>query len=201
MCEQHLDCRPQGQVKEQHSNPMAHLRRYRSMDGSPGLRHGLLAQVAQDYNLDNQELLKRYLEAPAPQATIKNGDGVPAPLLVLAQQTATRKKRTPKEKPEKQCCKGITAKGQPCKFAALTDGFCKKHSEQEKKKSEGGAPQTPGPQGPELATPTCRSSARSARTRVTARPEAPEIEGAEDTRQPAEARSPRRRRPPSHLGD
>ena len=106
-----------------------------------GYAQGLLAQVAQDYNLDNQELLRRYLSPPDSQSTIKNGDGVPAPLLVLAQNEKTRKKRATKEKPEKQCCKGITAKGQPCKFAALGDGFCKKHSEQEKKKTEG-TPQT-----------------------------------------------------------
>jgi hypothetical protein len=92
-----------------------------------GYAQGLLAQVAQDYNLDHQELIKKYLVAPA-EAQIKNGDGIPAPLLVAAQQEKTRK-RTQKAKPDKVCCKGVTAKGQPCKFAALADGFCKKHSD------------------------------------------------------------------------
>lgn len=94
-----------------------------------GVITGLLAQISQDYNLDNKELLDRYMENKSEQAQIKNGDTVPAPILVLAQQEKTRKKRVQKEKPDKVCCKGITAKGQPCKFAALTDGFCKKHSD------------------------------------------------------------------------
>lgn len=97
-----------------------------------GVLTGILAQISQDYNLDNQELLKRYL-TPTEQAQIKNGDSVPAPLLVLAQQEKTQKKRTSKPKPDKVCCKGVTAKGQPCKFAALTDGFCKKHSDMNNK--------------------------------------------------------------------
>ena len=93
-----------------------------------GFGQGLLAQVAQDYNLDHQELVKKYLSAPpVVQAQIKNGDGIPAPLLVAAQQEK-QKKRAQKSKPDKVCCKGVTAKGQPCKFAALGDGFCKKHS-------------------------------------------------------------------------
>lgn len=92
-----------------------------------GYAQGLLAQVAQDYNLDHQELMKKYLTAPE-QAQVKNGDGIPAPLLVAVQQEK-QKKRATKPKPDKVCCKGVTAKGQPCKFAALADGFCKKHSE------------------------------------------------------------------------
>jgi hypothetical protein len=96
-----------------------------------GVLQGLLAQISQDYNLDNAELLKRYLE-PTGQSQIKNGDSVPAPILVMAQQEKT-KKRTQKAKPDKVCCKGTTAKGQPCKFAALADGFCKKHSEMNSK--------------------------------------------------------------------
>jgi len=154
-----------------------------------GYAQGLLAQVAQDYNLDNQELIKRYLTTPG-EATIKNGDGIPAPLLVLAQTEKTRKTRTRKEKPEKQCCKGITAKGQPCKFAALADGFCKKHSEQEKKKSEGTPPttKTQKPQKPrhthlveEEPLETCQVCEVQGNS---TKPEAPrqqfEIEGADD---------------------
>jgi len=91
-----------------------------------GALTGLLAQISQDYNLDNAELLNRYL-TPTEQSQIKNGDSVPAPILVMAQQEKTRK-NTQKTKPSKVCCKGTTAKGQPCKFAALADGFCKKHS-------------------------------------------------------------------------
>jgi len=92
-----------------------------------GAIQGLLGQIAQDYNLDHQELMKKYLTAPE-QSQVKNGDGIPAPLLVAVQQEK-QKKRTTKPKPDKVCCKGVTAKGQPCKFAALADGFCKKHSD------------------------------------------------------------------------
>ena len=46
-----------------------------------GFGQGLLAQVAQDYNLDHQELVKEYLSAPqVVQAQINNGDGIPASL-------------------------------------------------------------------------------------------------------------------------
>ena len=93
-----------------------------------GAFQGLLAQIAQDYSLDHQELVKRYLTAPVDKTQVKDGDGVPAPLLVTAQNMKAQK-RAQKSKPEKVCCKGVTAKGQPCKFAALSDGFCKKHSE------------------------------------------------------------------------
>jgi hypothetical protein len=109
-----------------------------------GYAQGLLGQIAQDYKLDNQELINRYL-TPMESATIKNGDGIPAPLLVLAQNKKTRAR---KDKPEKKCCKGITAKGQPCKFTALGDGFCKKHSDQEKKKTEGAPVSTKTPKAP-----------------------------------------------------
>lgn len=91
-----------------------------------GVLQGLLAQVAQDYNLDHQELVKKYLVPPG-QAQVKDGDGIPAPLLVAVQQEKTRK-RASRAKPEKVCCQGTTAKGQPCKFAALEGGYCKKHT-------------------------------------------------------------------------
>lgn len=92
-----------------------------------GVLNGLLAQVAQDYNIDHKELVTRYLSQSS-CAVIKDGDGIPAPLLVAVQEEK-QKKRSQKAKPDKICCKGITAKGQACKFAALQDGFCKKHSE------------------------------------------------------------------------
>jgi len=151
-----------------------------------GYAQGLLGQIAQDYKLDNQELINRYL-TPMESATIKNGDGIPAPLLVLAQNKKTRAR---KDKPEKQCCKGITAKGQPCKFTALSDGFCKKHSDQEKKKTEGAPVSTKTPKAqkprhthlveeePEDSCPVCEVQGNSTK------PQAPrqqfEIEGADD---------------------
>jgi hypothetical protein len=91
---------------------------------------GLLAQIAQDYNLEHSELVQRYLTPRPQEAQIKNGDAIPAPLLVEAQ---ARKTKAARSKPDKVCCKGVTAKGQPCKFAALADGFCKKHSDMNNK--------------------------------------------------------------------
>ena len=96
-----------------------------------GTIQGLLAQIAQDYQLEHTELVTRYL--PVAGATpVHNGDGIPAPLLVAVQQEK-QKKRVIKKNPDKVCCKGVTAKGQPCKFAALADGFCKKHSDMNSK--------------------------------------------------------------------
>ena len=125
--------RPQGRTASNLGKMAQYMEMFRAQQESllRGVLTGILAQISQDYNLDNQELLRRYL-TPTEQAQIKNGDSVPAPVLVLAQQEKT-KKRTQKPKPDKVCCKGVTAKGQPCKFAALTDGFCKKHSEMNNK--------------------------------------------------------------------
>lgn len=104
----------------------------------------LLAQVAQDNNLDHGEMVKKYLSKPeggpgsALPAPINNGQNIPAPMLVMASQEKAKKPR--KVNPDKVMCKGVTAKGQPCKFAAQTGcDFCKKHSE------EAGSSKTPKP--------------------------------------------------------
>jgi len=90
----------------------------------------LLAQVAQDNNLDHGAMVKKYLSKPdGGSAPINNGQNIPAPMLVMASQEKARKPR--KVNPDKVMCKGVTAKGQPCKFAAQTGcEFCKKHSEE-----------------------------------------------------------------------
>jgi hypothetical protein len=91
----------------------------------------LLAQVAQDNNLDHMAMVKKYLSKPegAPTAPINNGQNIPAPMLVMASQEKAKKSR--KVNPDKVMCKGVTAKGQPCKFAAQSGcDFCKKHSEE-----------------------------------------------------------------------
>ena len=95
----------------------------------------LLAQVAQDNNLDHVAMVKKYLSKPeggpgsALPAPINNGQNIPAPMLVMASQEKARKPR--KTNPDKVMCKGVTAKGQPCKFAAQEGcEFCKKHSEE-----------------------------------------------------------------------
>jgi hypothetical protein len=89
----------------------------------------LLAQVAQDNNLDHMAMVKKYLSKPEGPAPINNGQNIPAPMLVMASQEKAKKPR--KVNPDKVMCKGVTAKGQPCKFAAQTGcDFCKKHSEE-----------------------------------------------------------------------
>jgi hypothetical protein len=94
----------------------------------------ILAQVAQDNNLDHGAMVKKYLSQPeggpgsALPVPINNGQNIPAPMLVMASQEKAKKPR--KVNPDKVMCKGVTAKGQPCKFAAQTGcEFCKKHSE------------------------------------------------------------------------
>jgi len=80
----------------------------------------LLAQVAQDYNLDVGELKGRYLFnqdwVPTPQAQ------VPPP-----QEPKTKAPRQIKEKPKDQMCTGLTSKGEACKFVAKCDGLCGIH--------------------------------------------------------------------------
>lgn len=100
----------------------------------------LLAQVAQDNNLDHAAMVKKYLSKPeggpgsALPAPINNGQNIPAPMLVMASQEKAKKPR--KANPDKVMCKGVTAKGQPCKFAAQTGcEFCKKHSEEGSQKA------------------------------------------------------------------
>ena len=89
----------------------------------------LLAQVAQDNNLDHMAMVQKYLKKPEGPAPINNGQNIPAPMLVMASQEKAKKPR--KTNPDKVMCKGVTAKGQPCKFAAQPGcEFCKKHSEE-----------------------------------------------------------------------
>lgn len=89
----------------------------------------LLALVAQDYGLDHKTLRDRYLpEKGVP--LLKDGSRAPAPLLVKA--TEIKAARKSRKTQEKVCCKGTTAKGKPCSFAAVIDGeWCKKHSPKE----------------------------------------------------------------------
>jgi hypothetical protein len=103
------------------------------------LSNQLLAHVATDYNLDHSELVEKYLgKPPRAVAVITDGKDQPATVLVAAQQKV-QAKRAQKPKPDKVMCKGITAKGQPCKFGACgPEGLCKKHLQAQQK--EGTAP-------------------------------------------------------------
>ena len=71
----------------------------------------LLHRIAEDYELDYEEMCERYMSAPAP---------------VQAKKAASRA-RTSSPPPT---CRGRTAKGQPCKKKAADgcDGYCKTHA-------------------------------------------------------------------------
>jgi hypothetical protein len=75
-----------------------------------GMLLNLLEKVAKDYGHPLEELKEKYLgkdmEVTVPKETKK-----------------VKKPREPKEAAEKKMCTGLTAKGQPCKFAAV-DGGC-----------------------------------------------------------------------------
>jgi len=89
----------------------------------------LLALVAQDYGLDHKTLRDRYLPQKG-VPLVKDGSNAPAPLLVKATEVKAQKKS--RKTQEKKCCKGVTAKGKPCSFAAVIDGeWCKKHAPKE----------------------------------------------------------------------
>jgi len=99
--------------------------------------NNMLARIAQDYNLDHMELMNKYLEKPGSAKNISLKDGSEAPAQVLVMATEQKAKRLRKPKEGKVLCKGVTAKGQPCKFGAC-DGseYCKKHGEGVEKKSK-----------------------------------------------------------------
>ena len=85
------------------------------MDIQQTLERGLfdlLARIAEDYDLDYEEMCDRYMSAPAPAPAKKS-------------RSSTRPPRT--SSPPK-VCQGKTAKGQPCKKKACSGSdFCKTH--------------------------------------------------------------------------
>lgn len=93
---------------------------------------GLLAQVAQDYNLNHGELMKKYMKKPS-DIGLRDGSGAPSHVLVAATEQKAKNKKERKPKEGKTLCKGVTAKGQQCKFGACEGSeFCKKHGEANK---------------------------------------------------------------------
>jgi hypothetical protein len=73
-----------------------------------GMLFTLLEKVAKDYSLPLEELKEKYL-----------GEDIEVPKEIKK----VKKPREPKETADKKMCTGLTAKGQPCKFAAV-DGGC-----------------------------------------------------------------------------
>jgi hypothetical protein len=86
-----------------------------------GLMVTLLEKVAKDYSLPLEELKEKYL-----------GENIEVPKEI-------KKVKKPKEPADKKMCTGLTAKGQPCKFAAVEGGcLCGIHI-----RKESGEPRKP----------------------------------------------------------
>jgi hypothetical protein len=86
-----------------------------------------LERVAQDYNLNFEELSAKYLECS--EAAVK----VPRKYTKKPKDvTVVTEAPTPKEpKAKKQCCTAQTSKKDPCKFSALKgEVFCMRHLKQ-----------------------------------------------------------------------
>lgn len=113
--------------------------------------NALLYQIAEDYQLDYEELSERYMgqvmEKPAPKEKVprkkgggekkkccgKTAKGQPCKKNACGDsdycKTHEPKEDTEEEEDEKvEMCQGVTGKKQPCKKKAVCDGYCKTHS-------------------------------------------------------------------------
>lgn len=93
-------------------------------------------RVAQDYNLNFEELNAKYLETAAMAIKVprKYTKREPKAVTVVAvteggaEPKAPKAPKAPKEAKVKQCCTAHTSKKEPCKFSALKgEVFCKRH--------------------------------------------------------------------------
>ena len=107
-------------------------------------------RIATEYNLNFDELSKKYLEtadmaikvprkytkkAKEPKS-VEVGDG--------AAPDATEVAKAPKAPKEKPCCTAQTSKKEPCKFSALKgEVFCKRHLKQSMEETAPKAPKEP----------------------------------------------------------
>ena len=93
-------------------------------------------RVAQDYNLNFEELNAKYLETAAMAIKVprKYTKREPKSVTVLEVNEGTvpaKPAKAPKEPKVKQCCTAATSKKEPCKFSALKgEVFCKRHLKQ-----------------------------------------------------------------------
>jgi hypothetical protein len=94
-------------------------------------------RVAQDYNLNFDELNAKYLETAAMAIKVprKYTKREPKSVTVLEVTEggvpAPKPAKAPKEPKVKQCCTAATSKKEPCKFSALKgEVFCKRHLKQ-----------------------------------------------------------------------
>ena len=103
-------------------------------------------RVATDYNLDVDELQKKYLETAEMAIKVprkyKKRDATS--VTVVTEPKAPKAPKEPKAKAEKQKCTACTSKKEPCKFSAMKgEVFCKRHLKQTV--SEPAEPKAPKP--------------------------------------------------------
>ena len=96
-----------------------------------------ILRVAQDYNLNFEELNTKYLETAAMAIKVPRKYTKRAPKAVTVIEVteggapAPKPAKAPKEPKAKQCCTAQTSKKEPCKFSALKgEVFCKRHLKQ-----------------------------------------------------------------------
>ena len=108
-----------------------------------------ILRVAQDYNLNFEELNTKYLETAAMAIKVprKYTKREPKAVTVIevtegGAEPKARAPKAPKEPKAKQCCTAQTSKKEPCKFSALKgEVFCKRHLKQSL--GEGAEPSEP----------------------------------------------------------
>ena len=95
-----------------------------------------ILRVAQDYNLNFEELNTKYLETAAmaikvPRKYTKRAPKAVTVIEVTEGTVPAKAPKAPKEPKAKQCCTAQTSKKEPCKFSALKgEVFCKRHLKQ-----------------------------------------------------------------------
>ena len=95
-----------------------------------------ILRVAQDYNLNFEELNTKYLETAAmaikvPRKYTKRAPKAVTVVEVTEGTVPAKAPKAPKEPKAKQCCTAHTSKKEPCKFSALKgEVFCKRHLKQ-----------------------------------------------------------------------
>ena len=95
--------------------------------------HQFILRVAQDYNLNFEELNAKYLETAAMAIKVprKYTKRAPKSVTVIEVTEGTVPAKAPKEPKAKQCCTAQTSKKEACKFSALKgEVFCKRHLKQ-----------------------------------------------------------------------
>ena len=95
-----------------------------------------IMRVAQDYNLNFEELNTKYLETAAmaikvPRKYTKRAPKSVSVIEVTEGTVPAKAPKAPKEPKAKQCCTAQTSKKEACKFSALKgEVFCKRHLKQ-----------------------------------------------------------------------